>query len=179
MSDLPQPYPLAWPAGRPRIAAANREADRYAAKRVADALDLLDVEIRRWRAPERAARIVAHELTGDPPLRGREDPADPAAALWFRLGGRDLALGSHGIMVLACDRFRRLAQNIRAIGLTSEDDGAPWRDVLGVMPTAPLAVAEAAYRALAKSTHADIGGSDARMRRLNLAIAAARKELGS
>ena len=116
-------------------------------------------------------------------------------------------------MVLACDKFRRLAQNIRAIALTMErlrlvdeigayslvaavegaralpppdrataslidDGGRPWHEVLQVMPNAPLAIAEAAYRALARTAHADAGGNDQMMTRLNAAIEAARKELG-
>ena len=51
----------------------------------------------------------------------------------------------------------------------------PYR-VLWVRVGAPLAVCEAAYRALAKQAHADAGGSDARMRELNAAIEAIRKE---
>ena len=44
------------------------------------------------------------------------------------------------------------------------------------MPNASLALAEAAYRALARSAHGDIpGGSDRLMTRLNLAIEAARR----
>lgn len=50
---------------------------------------------------------------------------------------------------------------------------------LGVQPGAALVVAEAAYRALAKAAHADAGGSDARMRELNGAIEAIRKERGA
>ena len=41
---------------------------------------------------------------------------------------------------------------------------------LHVAPDAPLAVAEAAWRALSKSAHPDAGGSDAAMARLNAAI---------
>jgi hypothetical protein len=37
-------------------------------------------------------------------------------------------------------------------------------------------VCEAAYRALAKESHTDAGGSDERMRALNAAIEAIRKE---
>ena len=59
-------------------------------------------------------------MTSDPAPRGREDPADPGAALWFTLGGKDITRGRHKVMVLACDKFRRLAQNIRAIALTME-----------------------------------------------------------
>ncbi|HEV2235918.1 MAG TPA: hypothetical protein VGR57_04570 [Ktedonobacterales bacterium] len=45
---------------------------------------------------------------------------------------------------------------------------------LYLVPSAPLAVAEASYRKLATSAHRDVGGSDEHMKRLNLAIAAIR-----
>jgi DnaJ-domain-containing protein 1 len=49
---------------------------------------------------------------------------------------------------------------------------------LGVLPSAPRAVIEAAYRALAKDAHPDVGGSEARMRALNAAMTTIRKERG-
>jgi hypothetical protein len=57
--------------------------------------------------------------------------------------------------------------------------GAQVRDpyeVLGVRPDAPLAVAEASYKALARERHPDAGGTDDDMRELNDAIARIRKE---
>lgn len=48
--------------------------------------------------------------------------------------------------------------------------------LLYVQRDAPLAVCEAAYRALAKDAHGDVGGSDERMRTLNAAIEQIRKE---
>jgi hypothetical protein len=114
----PQPYPLSWPPGRARVAAAECEPDRYQAKSVKGALQTLELEIKRWRAPDRTARIVTYELTTDPAPRGRDEPADPGAALWFRLAGTDITAGQHRLMVLPCDKFRHLPQNIGAIALT-------------------------------------------------------------
>jgi DnaJ-domain-containing protein 1 len=51
----------------------------------------------------------------------------------------------------------------------------PYR-VLFVRQDAPLAVCEAAYRALIKEAHPDTGGSVEKAQRLNVAIAAIRKE---
>jgi len=50
----------------------------------------------------------------------------------------------------------------------------PWFTVLGVLPEAPIEVAEAAYRALAKKAHPDAGGSSEAMGRLSRAIEEAR-----
>jgi hypothetical protein len=47
-------------------------------------------------------------------------------------------------------------------------------EVLGVRSDAPVGVAEAAYRELAKSAHPDMGGSTERMQALNAAIEAVR-----
>ncbi len=51
--------------------------------------------------------------------------------------------------------------------------GSPYA-VLHISPNAPLAVAEAAYRALAREAHPDAGGNHERMKALNAAIEAIR-----
>jgi hypothetical protein len=56
--------------------------------------------------------------------------------------------------------------------------GAKAYMTLGVLPSAPRTVVEAAYRALAKDAHPDVGGSEARMQALNAAMTAIRKERG-
>jgi hypothetical protein len=55
----------------------------------------------------------------------------------------------------------------------------PHYAVLHIDPSAPLEVAEAAYRALAKRAHPDAGGSTETMQRLNAAIETIRAEKGS
>ena len=49
-------------------------------------------------------------------------------------------------------------------------------EVLGVRPDAPIAIAEAAYRTLAKTTHGDVGGDDEEMKVINDAIARVRAD---
>jgi DnaJ domain len=49
-------------------------------------------------------------------------------------------------------------------------------EILGIMPDAPLAVAEAAYRARARTMHPDQGGSVDQFKELNEAIGAIRKQ---
>lgn len=44
----------------------------------------------------------------------------------------------------------------------------PYR-VLHLLPTAPLSVVQAAYRAMAKLHHTDVGGTEARMQEINKA----------
>lgn len=112
---LPPPYPLAWPDGRARV--QHREQGRYNVKTVPEAIGLLERELLRWSGRDRDTRIIGWELTTDQTVRSQ--PADPGASLWFMLGGKDIT-GEASLMVIACDKFRALAQNIRAICLTME-----------------------------------------------------------
>jgi hypothetical protein len=125
----------------------------------------------------------------------RAEPRDePGVAVYFQLDGKP--------MVLACDRFTSLTQNIAAVAAHIEatrridrygvgtaaqmfagflalpapmvvDD---WRSVLG-NPT-DLVQAEQAYRVRRRTAHPDVGGSHAEMAALNAAIDLARKVLG-
>lgn len=205
-STLPPPYPLAWPPGRPRTLPSQRLPGRYNAANVPQAMTSLHREVERWRKIGREQRIVSDELTSDLSVRSRAEPPDPGAAFWFTLSGPDLTRGA-SMMVLSCDRFDKLHQNIRAISLTMERlrlvdeigaysliaavEGAkalpppssipgvvgtpddPWYRVLQVSPDAPLAVAQAAYRALALKA----GEGSSQLRQLNLAIDQARRML--
>ncbi len=49
-------------------------------------------------------------------------------------------------------------------------------ELLDVRPGAPLEVAEAAYKAKARTSHTDTGGSEEQMKKLNAAIEQIRKE---
>lgn len=104
---------------------------------------------------------------------------------------------SMGQRALSCDSFPQYFENLRAIFITLDDirkaEGRgileqyrqffealpepgqtsdarkPWQ-VLGIQEDAPNEVAEAAYRALSKSAHPDVGGSTQKMAALNEAI---------
>lgn len=100
---------------------------------------------------------------------------------------------------ISCSRFYNYRQNLRAVygilhalrlaaerGIMEELARAatamlppgsikrPPHEVLGIAPDAPFAVAEAAYRVLAKDCHPDAGGTDEQMQELNEAIEALR-----
>src|SRR5690606_10389098 len=91
-------------------------------------------------------------------------------ALYFTAESLRLA-SQRGIL----EQYRQFFQALPAPGATQEPDEDPYT-VLGLAPGAPADVAEAAYRTLAKRAHADAGGSDAAMRRLNIAIGRIRQE---
>lgn len=197
-SAVPAPYPLSWPPGRPRTAASERKKGSYSLRTLLQAMGTLEAEVARWRRLGRNGRLIDWELTTNHIGRTR-DPEDPGAALWFTLGGKTITTGA-SLMVLACDRFVELPQNVRALSLTMERlrhvdevgayslvaavEGAralppperpiDWRGILGLGATATIDIANASYRALAKQ----VGEGSSHLRDLNAAIEAARKELG-
>lgn len=98
----------------------------------------------------------------------------------------DSGRNSEGNPFLAADSLRMnevrgLGEFMREAYLALEGPTGPViRDpyeVLGIRPDAPLEVAEASYRALAKVAHPDAGGSEAKMAELNAAIERVRSEL--
>src|SRR5262245_49501482 len=111
------PYPLHWPAGRARTPEHRRERPRYEVRSVSVAIAGIEREVARWASPT-SRRITAWELTTN--ISGRRNkPDDPGAAFWFTLAGDDLTADA-ALMVLACDRFQLVEQNIRAVSLTME-----------------------------------------------------------
>lgn len=121
----------------------------------------------------------------------------PEAALWFEWRGssrvvacdrykfREANVRAIGVTIEALRSIERwgtgsmLEQamagfDVQALPMGSAAIVRPWFEVLGVLPSAPLATCEAAYRVLAKALHPDAGGSDASMAELNRAIEEAR-----
>lgn len=183
-------YPLHWPTGWPR--AKRRERARFSTQArgratylsVADARERLSAELERLRAQHMTLSTNLELRLDGQPRSGQTDPADPGAALYFQLGGKDIAL--------ACDKWDRVADNIAALakhieamrgmdrwGVGSISQAfagyealpAPeqWWQVLGVSPTASRSEIQFAFRDRAKNAHPDAGGSDHAMARLNAA----------
>lgn len=125
------------------------------------------------------------------PRSNQGEPYDPGAAVYFKLKGKP--------RVLACDRYRRVADNVAALaahvdalrridrygvgtleqafaGYTAlPATGVDWWIVLEVPINASREHIEAAYREKIRTAHPDVGGSDAEMSRLNVARDAAFK----
>lgn len=198
--DLPAPYPLTWPDNKPRTLAHRRTAGTYSVHGYAEAMAGLEREVSRWQGRDRPERITDWQLTATHSGRGRPDNVDPGASLWFVLGGKQITADA-SLMVLACDKFKTLPHNVRALGLTMErlrlvaDIGAyslmqavegaralpppdrviDWRAIFGLSGHSPwsLEVVQQIYRGLAR----EAGEGSARLVDLNAAIEAARKEL--
>lgn len=188
----PQPWPLAWPEGRPRTPISGRKTSRFDISHNAACANLL-AQIRQLGGG-RAVISTDMELRRDGLPYAGQKVADTGAAVYFFHKGKWVCFGS--------DRWDRLACNIHAIAKTIEairgiarwgtgdmldvaiqgfvalPPPAPkrkWWDVLAVQQAAPIEVIEASYRALAKKAHPDAGGSADAWAELEAAIADARK----
>ena len=182
MNNNPTPYPLAWPTGWPRTRASDRERSRFRnARAVDDQLSMTDATnrlIRECRLLGAANVIVSTNVAvrrdGLPYARQRT-PEDPGAAVYFKLESVPEGL------VLACDRWLRVEDNIAAVAahigalrgidrwgvgsvrqafagykrLTAGDAPTPWWEVLGIDRQAPAVAVKKAYKELAKLHHPD------------------------
>ena len=174
-------YPLAWPQGWPRSKHRRTSAFKVTFDK---ALRDLGFEIERLggRYPVLSTNL---ELRVDgSPRRDRGEPADPGVAVYFELKGKQ--------QVFACDTFRTVGDNVRAIGLTIDAFRAIGRygasamleralsafealpapkcwEILGVRPGASAEEINRAFRAKAVAAHPDSGGSHEVMAALNQA----------
>lgn len=178
-------YPLHWPEGWPRTQAWKRKDAPFKVT-PAQARDEMLRELGLLGA--RDIQISSDQrLNRDGSLSAaRYQLIDPGVAIYFRRKGVDV--------VLACDQYDNIHDNIRAIGKTVEalrgierwgaSDmldraftgftaiAAPeqWWEVLGVTSAASSAEIDAAWREKMKAAHPDKpGGSDAAAARLNQA----------
>lgn len=197
MADAPQRYPLAWPAHRPRRAAAERTKGDFVAggKAVTPsaAYEKLErqIEMLGGRYPVLSSNLELR-LDGKP-RADRAAPLDPGACVYFELKGRPMAM--------ACDAYTTVAMNIAAIanhidavrrqeryGVASAEEslqafqalaapgGRHWTVVLGIGRDATADEVKAAHRRLLMDRHPDRGGSDADMAEINAARDQAMKE---
>ena len=178
-------YPLHWPEGWPRTAAHRRKPAPFKVT-PAQARDEMLRELQLLGA--RDIHISSDQrLNRDGSLSAqRYQLIDPGVAVYFTRKGTDV--------VLACDQYTDLHDNIRAIGKTVEalrgierwgaSDmldraftgftalAAPeqWWQVLGVDPCATMDEIDVAWRLLMQTAHPDRkGGSNEAAARLNRA----------
>ncbi len=192
-------YPLSWPAGRQRTPEHRRAVAKFGHRSFAVARDQLLSELKRLGQVKQIILSTNVELRGDGlPYAGRRMPEDPGVALYFiDRKGRQMAL--------ACDRWRHIEDNMRAIEKTIEAlrgierwgsgemlDAAftgfqalpaspsvkPWWEVLGVPAHTPTNDVIEQYRRLKQLHHPDRGGDPAKFRRVEEAYAAFVKERG-
>ena len=195
-------YPLSWPAGWKRTNAAARQRARFHGHELrsgfgnnvnfvkrsltlAQGLSRLLSELDRLGAANAIVSTnVAVRLDGLP-RSGQGEPADPGAAVYFRLAGKPRCL--------ACDRWNRVADNLAAIaghvyairavdryGVGTMEQAfagyaqlpaavSEWWTILGLDPNATADQVKDAQRRLAFQHHPDRGGSTELMARINRA----------
>lgn len=170
-------YPLYWPDGFPREGCAVRTTKFKVTPGRAQE-DLLD-ELSILGADRVIVSCNVRTKPNGMPYVGDREPKDAGVAVYFEWKGKPHAM--------ACDRFEKVWQNVRALALSIEALRAlerhgssailerafrgfaalpasvvterPWYVVLGVPPDASWDLIEGAWRARALSSHPDKGGS--------------------
>lgn len=120
-------YPLSWPAGWPRTAAALRRSAKFGQRRqnpsyswstkyaltVAQATARLRDELERMGVAE-GDLIISSNLTvrlDGLPRSGQSEPSDPGVAVYWQTAGKPTR-------VMAIDAYDRVADNLAAIAAT-------------------------------------------------------------
>ena len=123
-------FPLAWPAGWPRMKSGNRTRARFGAQNgiesyqrrrpltVADAIARCRQVLNRMDCPDWNVIVSTNvALRNDGlPRSGQPEPNDPGAAVYFRKDGED----EKHRKVMAIDVYDRVADNLAAIAATLE-----------------------------------------------------------
>lgn len=169
-----EPFPLQWPDHVGRASKRDEAPFGYSLARARD--DVLH-QLTLLGARQVVISSNATLLKNGLPASRQAWTPDPGVAVWFVLNGRE--------SVIACDRWLRIEDNLRAVGKTVDalrgiarwgtsqmveaafagyaalpesTGGVGWWDGLGVPPNAPWDVIEANYRALVRQHHPDAGG---------------------
>jgi len=171
-------YPLQWPDGWPR------SKSRLEAPYKVDFGQARDELLRSVRLLGAREVVISSNIpvrTDGLPYANVANPADPGIAVYWTTGKSEPK-------VMACDCWRRVRENIRAVGLAVEGlraierSGATqileraymgfaalpavtglakvriWRDVLGLAGEFTREVLELRFRELARSAHPDVAG---------------------
>lgn len=188
-------FPLSWPLGWKRTGWAERKNSRYEVSFGTARTDVLK-SLRLLGASESVISSNVPTRHDGLPYASYTEPSDAGISVYWVRKGKP--------QVMACDQYRTVRENLRAIGLALEGlralerSGAsqiferaftgfaalpaetkrPWRVVLQLngAPVTREAI-DVAFRALAKTRHPDVGGSHEAMAELNAAKAEAYKEL--
>lgn len=193
---MTQAFPLHWPEGWPRT--KTQQSSRFDVSFASARDGLLDqLRLLNARYPVISTDV---ELRRDGlPYANQPEPKDRGVAVYFEWKGKQ--------HVLACDRWDKIKDNMRALEKTVEalrgidrwgastilersfqafvalppSGKRTWREVLGFPPQSnpDRTGIELQYRTLAKTRHPDAGGSVEAMAELNAARDEALREIGA
>ncbi len=194
---MTEAYPLQWPEHKKRLSSnIYRDSSRFRVSSFAVVRDELFRELSLLPAKNVVLSTNIPLRNDGLPYANFRQPEDPGVAIYFQYKGKS--------MCFACDRWKKIEDNIQAVRHTinalrgiarwgsgdmleaaftgfqalAAPAGKEWWDVLQVPRTCALHVAEGSYKILAMERHPDIGGTVEKMAELNAAIAQARKEKG-
>lgn len=194
-------YPLQWPAGWKRN--RNPKRSQFADHSIDAATNALLEEVRRlnnmrssWTKPDCIISTDLKLRQDGLPYSGQRQPADQGVAVYFKFNKQDI--------VIACDNYTRIQDNIYAIAKTIEAMRAierygasdllqraftgfqalpagpaqrSWWEVLYLKEDARIEDIKSHYRQLAKEYHPDIpGGSKEKFHELQFAYEQALKQ---
>lgn len=196
---LLEAYPLTWPLTTKR--ASCRSAGPFQVS-LFTASEHLRNELKLLPAINVVVSSNVQTRRDGLPYADAREPDDPGVAVYFDRRVYEGATLTVKPYVIACDTYRKVRANVRAIGLTVEAlraisrHGAssmleqaftgflalppagrvePWWEVLGVAADASETTVRDAFRELARIHHPDVGGDGERMARINEAFARAQR----
>jgi DnaJ domain len=199
-------FPLTWPVSQPRTPRAERIQGRFQLTLVRS-LGEVRHNLYLMGATDLVVSSNCPVKRDNLPYANSPEPDDPGVAVYFnrKRGAKKGQLGSQSF-VLACDQYRKLVWNIRAIGVTLESLRAIerhgssrmleqaftgfaalpaprnseklWWEVLVVSHGASLEEIRVAYHQLCKIHHPDVGGDPKWMAEINRAFEQAKAERG-
>lgn len=185
-------YPLSWPDGWPRRKAWERKPSAYQVE-FAKARDELLRELRLMGARDVVLSSNVPLRRDGLPLANMRQPEDPGVAVYWTDAKRMPR-------VIACDVWRTVRENLRAVGIAIESIRSLERTgaseilerafagfarlpassdhwgVLGIRKSTRAAL-DARYRQLTREHHPDRGGDPAIMASINAAYASAVAEV--
>lgn len=175
-------YPLQWPSGwkrtaKPRDSKFGKWNNRPTTAR---GRDEVIQELKRLTGDDRLKIIISTNLRvklDGFPYSGQREPDDTGVAVYFKHNGDD--------MVIACDSFKTIGENLTGIARTiealrgidrwgcsellhraftgfkalPEKIKYPWYEILGLPASATPEQIKTAYRKKAYETHPDHGGT--------------------
>lgn len=192
-------FPLSWPVGwsRSRTTQGARFGANGRGESFEAAVYRLRDELRRLSATEIVLSTNVPLKINGQPVKDWRTPGDAGVAVYFRLKGE--------ARTLACDKWNRVADNIKALALHIEavrgqvrwgvgsleqafggykalpamGASKPWWEVLGVDSRASIDEVMTARDKLLRKHHPDVGGSHAVAAEVNAAAQEARLEIGA
>lgn len=185
--------PLTWPQGWGRWRAASRAYSAFGPHSIAECTDKIISEVRLMPGTRCVISSNLRIRLDGLPYSNQRQPDDSGAAVYFRYNDKPI--------VFACDRWRKVEENLWAIakhlealrgqerwgvgnleqaftGYVALPAPEQWWQVLGVSPDASSDQIRAAYRELARQAHPDAGGDHDRFVRIQAAYERAEKAKG-